>query len=231
MLYPSESRSTKLEFERKVLKKRLRSNFRIFSALGAENPKIASDKKNIVIQMLNGTNVFLIGMMGAGKSTVGKLLAQKLSYNFLDTDPLIEQCAGKSISEIFANDGEETFRDLEQQVLSQVSTYTRLVVATGGGIVMRSLNWSHLHDGIVVWIDVSVDILYDRLKTESTHRPLLQTADPLQKLRDLYNQRCDRYAQADISIMISESETPEAVSDRLIAMIESRITPDRLKQQ
>ena len=90
--------------------------------------------------MLNGTNIFLIGMMGAGKSTVGKLLAQKLGYNFLDTDPLIEKCAGKSIPEIFAKDGEETFRDLEQQVLSQVSAYTRLVVATGGGIVMRSLN-------------------------------------------------------------------------------------------
>ncbi|OIP75715.1 MAG: shikimate kinase [Oscillatoriales cyanobacterium CG2_30_44_21] len=180
--------------------------------------------------MLNGTNIFLIGMMGAGKSTVGKILAQKLGYNFLDTDPLIEQCAGKSISEIFAHDGEEAFRDLEQQVLSQVSTYTRLVVATGGGIVMRSLNWSHLHDGLVVWIDVPVDILHDRLKTESAQRPLLQIADPLQKLHDLYNQRRDRYAQADISIMVTDSETPEAVSDRLIAMIAARITPDHLKQ-
>ena len=182
-------------------------------------------------QMLNGTNIFLIGMMGAGKSTVGKLLAAKIGYNFLDTDPLIEQCAGKSIPEIFANDGEQTFRDLEQQVLSQVSAYTRLVVATGGGIVMRSLNWSHLHDGIVVWIDVPVDILYDRLKNESDHRPLLQTEDPLQRLKDLYEQRRDRYAQADISIMVNADETPVEISDRLLEAIKTRITPDRLKQE
>jgi shikimate kinase len=180
--------------------------------------------------MLNGTNIFLIGMMGAGKSTVGKLLAQQLGYNFIDTDPLIEQCAGKSIPEIFADDGEDKFRDLEQKVLSQVSAHTRLVVATGGGIVMRSLNWSHLHDGIVVWIDVPVDVLYDRLKTASEKRPLLQTDDPLQTLNDIYSQRRDRYAQADISIMVNADETSEAVSNRLLNMIQTRITPNRLRQ-
>ncbi len=179
--------------------------------------------------MLNGTNIFLIGMMGAGKSTIGKLLAQKLGYNFIDTDTLIETCAGKSIPEIFANDGEETFRDLEQQVLSQVSAYTRLVVATGGGIVMRSLNWSHLHDGIVVWIDVPVEVLHDRLKTASEQRPLLETADPLQTLNDIYTKRRDRYAQADISIMVSADEASQEVCDRLLTMIAQRITPDRLR--
>ena len=179
--------------------------------------------------MLNGTNIFLIGIMGAGKSTIGKLLAQKVHYSFVDTDALIEQCAGKSIPEIFANEGEDGFRDLEQQILSQVSAYTRLVIATGGGIVMRSLNWSHLHDGIVVWIDVPVEVLYDRLKTESEQRPLLQTKDPFQRLNNLYEQRRDRYAQADISIMVNADETPEAVSDRLFDMILNRIEPDRLK--
>jgi shikimate kinase len=105
------------------------------------------------------------------------------------------------------------------------------VVATGGGIVMRSLNWSHLHDGIVVWIDVPVEVLYDRLKTESEHRPLLQTEAPLQRLNDLYEQRRDRYAQADISIMVNAEETPEAVSDRLFDMILNRLEPDRLKHE
>jgi shikimate kinase len=180
--------------------------------------------------MLNGTNIFLVGMMGAGKSTIGKLLAPKLNYNFLDTDTLIEKCAGKSIPEIFAQEGEEKFRDLEQQILSQVSAHTRLVIATGGGIVMRSLNWSHLHDGIVVWIDVPVEILYDRLSQSSEPRPLLQTVDPLQRLHDLDDQRRDRYAQADIFIVVSADETPEQVSDRLLTMIHNRITPDRLKQ-
>ncbi|MFN6168396.1 MAG: shikimate kinase, partial [Pseudanabaena sp.] len=138
--------------------------------------------------MLNGTNIFLIGMMGAGKSTIGKLLAQKVHYSFVDTDALIEQCAGKSIPEIFANEGEDGFRDLEQQILSQVSAYTRLAIATGGGIVMPSLNWSQLHDGIVVLNDVPVEVLYDRLKTESEQRPLLQTKDPFQRLNNLYEQ-------------------------------------------
>ena len=181
--------------------------------------------------MLNGTNIFLIGMMGAGKSTVGKHLAQKLGYNFLDTDPLIEQCAGKPISTIFVEDGEETFRDIEQQVLAQVASHTRLVVATGGGIVIRSLNWSHLHDGIVIWIDVPIETLHDRLKTASEPRPLLQTIDPLQTLNDIYSKRRDRYAQADISIMVSADETPEAVCDRLLKMIRTKITPDRLRQK
>ncbi|MFO0209692.1 MAG: shikimate kinase, partial [Pseudanabaena sp.] len=79
------------------------------------------------------------------------------------------------------------------------------------------------------WIDVPVEILYDRLKTESEHRPLLQTKDPFQRLNNLYEQRRDRYAQADISIMVNADETPEAVSDRLFDMILNRIEPDRLK--
>ncbi len=191
--------------------------------------KLIQNPNFILNLMLNGTNIFLVGMMGARKSTVGKVLAQKLNYSFLDTDNLIEQAAGKSIPAIFAEDGEEKFRDLEQQVLSQVSAYTRLVVATGGGIVLRSLNWSHLHDGIVVWIDVPVDILYDRLSQSSGSRPLLQTADPLQRLRDLDEQRRDRYAQADVSIVVTIDETPEQVSDRLLTMINNRLTPDRLK--
>ena len=179
--------------------------------------------------MLNGTNVFLIGMMGAGKSTVGQLLAQKLGYGFVDTDVLIEKCAGKSIPNIFTEDGEEAFRDWEQQVLSQLSSHTRLVVATGGGIVLRSLNWSHLHDGIVAWIDLPVAVLYHRLKTGTAHRPLLHTPDPLAKLTEIYDQRRDRYAQADISIMVTAEETPENVGDRLLKMIYARIEPDRLK--
>ena len=96
---------------------------------------------------------------------------------------------------------------------------------------MRSLNWSHLHDGIVVWIDVPIEILYDRLKTESAHRPLLQTEDPMQRLSDLYEQRRDRYAQADISIMVNADETPPDISDRLFEMIYNRIEPDHLKNQ
>ena len=90
--------------------------------------------------LLKGINVFLIGMMGAGKTTVGGLLASELGYGFCDTDALIEQIAGKTINEIFAEDGEETFRQLETQVLSELSAYQQLIVATGGGIVLKPQN-------------------------------------------------------------------------------------------
>jgi shikimate kinase len=120
--------------------------------------------------MLDGTNVFLIGMMGAGKSTIGQLLAQKLQYHFFDTDDLIERSAGRKIPEIFANSGELVFRQFEHLVLSEVAAYTNLVVATGGGIVLDRMNWSYLRYGIVVWLDVPVNVLHQRLAAHSVKR-------------------------------------------------------------
>ena len=105
---------------------------------------------DLVNNLLKGTSVFLIGMMGVGKTTVGNLLATELGYRFFDTDDLIEKVAGKTIKEIFADDGEESFRELEGLVLSDLSAYTKLVVATGGGIVLRQMNWSYLRHGLVI---------------------------------------------------------------------------------
>lgn len=180
--------------------------------------------------MLNGTSLFLIGMMGAGKSTVGRLLAQKLQYQFVDTDELIERCTGKTIPEIFANAGEAAFREVEHQVLAEISAYTRLAIATGGGIVMNPMNWAHLHNGVVVWLDVPIPELYRRLQHSSHPRPLLQTADPLATLTKIYEQRRDRYAQADIQFTVTEQEPVELVCDRLLSVIQSRIELDRLKK-
>ncbi|NER06556.1 MAG: shikimate kinase, partial [Okeania sp. SIO3C4] len=111
-------------------------------------------------KLLQGVNLYLVGMMGAGKTTVGELLAKDLGYRFLDMDSLISQVAGKSINEIFADRGEAGFRQLETNVLAEVSSYKNLTIATGGGIVINPFNWSYLQHGIVVWLDVPIEVLH-----------------------------------------------------------------------
>lgn len=170
--------------------------------------------------LLQGVNLYLIGMMGSGKTTVGRLLAKHLGYGFVDTDDVIIQAAGKSINQLFAESGEAAFRQLESDVLSQVCAFTKLTIATGGGIVMRQENWSYLHHGLIVWLDAPVELLYSRLQ-EDTTRPLLHDVDPQGKLRSLLEQRQSLYSQADLHITISEGETPEEIATRVMEAIPS----------
>ncbi|QLE57791.1 shikimate kinase [Nostoc sp. TCL26-01] len=170
--------------------------------------------------LLKGVNVYLIGMMGTGKTTVGNLLAQQLAYRFVDTDEIICQASKKSINQIFAEAGEEAFRQLESDVLAQICAYTQLAIATGGGIILRQENWGYLHHGLVVWLDAPVDLLYARL-AEDTTRPLLQEPDPQGKLRSLFAQRTPLYSQADLRITVNEGETPEQIANKVMAAIPS----------
>jgi shikimate kinase len=172
-----------------------------------------------VINLLKGVNLYLVGMMGVGKTTVGKLLAEEIGYRFVDTDEVIVKAAGKSIHEIFAQNSEAEFRQLESDVLAQVCAYTKLVIATGGGIVMQQHNWSYLHHGLIVWLDVPVQIILQRLAEDDT-RPLLQD-DPESKLRSLLEQRQPMYSQADLHITINATETPEEIATRILATIPS----------
>ncbi len=174
--------------------------------------------------LLRGVNLYLIGMMGAGKSTLGEAMAARLGYRFLDTDRLIEQATQQTISDIFAAVGEDEFRAIESQVLSQVSPYTRLVVATGGGIVLRQENWWHLRQGLVVWVDVPVAELQRRLAIDD-QRPLLQRPDWQTHLETLLRDRRDRYAEADIHLSVAVGEAPQASCDRLFALLRDRILP------
>lgn len=167
---------------------------------------------------LQSLNVYLIGMMGCGKSATGKLLAQQLGYQFFDTDDLIVQATGLTISQIFAEAGEAEFRKIETQVLSQLSAYTRLVVATGGGIVLERMNWSHMQQGLVIWLEVEPETLLDRLKEDAT-RPLLQGTDPQSKLRTLLEQRHHLYAQADVKVRVEKHDSPESVVDTMMSEI------------
>lgn len=165
--------------------------------------------------------------MGSGKTTVGKILAKALNYRFFDTDLVIEQLAKQSVSEIFATSGEAAFRELETQVLAELSAYHRLAIATGGGIILQRKNWSYLQHGLVVWLDLPVEQICDRLQSD-TSRPLLQNADLREKLTALLEQRRTLYAQADLHISIQPNETPDQLALRILEAIPTVLQSERL---
>ncbi len=174
---------------------------------------------------LKGVNLYLVGMMGSGKTTVAQCLAHLLDYRFLDTDAVIEQVAGRSIPEIFATDGEANFRQIETQVLAQVTEYTRMAIATGGGIVLDRQNWSYLQQGVVVWLDVPIDQLCQRLQGDEG-RPLLKTADPKQTLTKLLGDRQNLYAQADVKVTVAPDEEPDQTAERVLHEIQTILRPE-----
>ena len=179
-----------------------------------------ADSTPTLKQRLAGRSLYLVGMMGSGKTSTGRPLAERLGYGFVDADAVIEQAAGCNIPEIFDRDGEAGFRSLESQVLSAISQRHSLVVATGGGVVTQPENWGMLHSGIVIWLDVVPDQLLQRLNADSTVRPLLQTADPEAALNALLNERRPLYAEADLTVVIND-ETPEAVADGILQLVPS----------
>ena len=162
--------------------------------------------------LLQGLNIYLIGMMGSGKTTIGKHLAKDFNYRFVDTDDTIEAIANSSIASIFEQSGETYFRELETKVLSELSVYTRSVVSTGGGIIGQPINWSYLRQGLVFWLDVDVEILKTRVARDST-RPLADKLEPLLETRR------PLYAQADLQIAIESEQPPEEISKQIIEAI------------
>ena len=169
-------------------------------------------------QRLGGRSLYLVGMMGSGKTSTGRPLAEQLGYGFVDADAVIEQAAGCTIPEIFERDGEAGFRDLENQVLNAISQRHSLVVATGGGVVTQPENWGLLHSGIVIWLDVVPEQLMERLRADSTIRPLLQTEDPDAALNALLAERRALYAEADLTVVIQQ-ETPAEVADGILQLL------------
>lgn len=178
----------------------------------------ASGTRSELARRLAGLNLYLVGMMGAGKSAVGRPLAEALGYRFIDADTTLEQVAGRSIAEIFASDGEAGFRQLETAVLGQIAGWHSLVVATGGGVVTRSQNWGHLHQGVVIWLDAPEELLLSRLTADPTRRPLLEQSDPAARLRALLEQRRPLYAQADLQVP-QGTESPAEVAARVLAAL------------
>jgi shikimate kinase len=145
-------------------------------------------------------NVALIGFMGSGKTSVGRALAEILGFEFVDTDELIETRAHKRISEIFENDGEDAFRQLEESVVAELANANRLVISTGGGLPTRQSNLDRLKThALVACLWVSPEKVFERVRNQ-THRPLLNVPDPLDRIRKLLEQRTPFYKQADVLI-------------------------------
>lgn len=140
--------------------------------------------------------IVLVGLPGSGKTTVGKQLARRLKLPFVDSDHVIEDRLGCSIREFFEREGEDRFRDVEQEVIDELSRGQACVLSTGGGAVLRSANRQHLHDrGKVVYLRSTPEDVYRRVRHDR-NRPLLLVADPLQRLRDLYEARDPLYREA-----------------------------------
>ena len=168
--------------------------------------------------LLQGINIFLVGMMGSGKTTVGKELAQHLKYRFFDTDTLIEQIKQKTINDIFLEEGEEAFRILESNILSELASCTKSVIATGGGIVLERKNWSYLHHGLIIWLDASIPLLTKRLNN-TTSRPLLKQNQLSIELDALLKKRHVLYEQGDLKVIINEHDSSDDTVNKILKSI------------
>jgi shikimate kinase len=144
---------------------------------------------------LNSQLIALIGLPGSGKSTVGRQLARRLDLPFLDSDHAVEERLGCSIRDYFEREGEDSFRDVEEAVIDELTSVANGVLSTGGGSVLRPANRQHLRErGHVVYLRSSPDELFRRLRHD-VNRPLLQVADPLGRLRELYTERDPLYRE------------------------------------
>jgi shikimate kinase len=163
-------------------------------------------------------NIILTGFMGVGKTIVGTRLASDLGYAFVDTDTLIESDQHMTITEVFAKFGEPFFRDVEARIIREVMQGEGQVVSTGGGAVIRDMNRDAFKKaGLVVCLTARPETIYERIKHE-THRPLLQTADPKAKIKELLDSREKFYAKADVII-----DTSNMTVDEVITAIKERV--------
>ncbi|RAL44009.1 hypothetical protein DM860_014146 [Cuscuta australis] len=182
---------------------------------------VLKSKSEEIVPYLSGRCIYLVGMMGSGKTTVGRIMAEALDYSFFDCDTLIEQAVGgSSVSEIFKIHGEGFFRDNETEVLRKLSLMRQIVVSTGGGAVVRPINWKYMHKGVSVWLDVPVDALARRISSVGTHsRPLLHNesgdiyAKTLKRLSTLLNERGNAYANAKARVCLEKNAAKRGSCD------------------
>ncbi len=163
-------------------------------------------------------SIVLVGLMGAGKTTLGKRLAARLNLPFVDADEEIERAAGLSIAEIFARFGEPAFRDGERRVIARLISGPVQVIATGGGAFVDAQTRALiLASGIAIWLQADIDVLVERTARRDT-RPLLKTGDPKVVLTDLLHQRTPAYAQAHIHVKSGRGPHDASVDTILAAV-------------
>jgi shikimate kinase len=163
-------------------------------------------------------NIVFTGFMGVGKSKTGKIVAERLKLPFFDTDCLIEKKSGLSINEIFEKFGESYFRNIENEIVKEVSEKKSVVISCGGGVVLNLENIKLLRkDAIVINLYSSPEVIFERLKNE-TNRPLLKYEDPLNKIKELLLKRKDAYAMCDFSFN-TDGKTYCEVADDILKII------------
>lgn len=167
---------------------------------------------------LGDRSLVLVGMMGAGKTTIGRRLASRIGLPFTDVDSEIEKAAGQSVADIFAQYGEEHFRAGEQRVFLRLLEEGPRVLASGGGAFMSDVIRDHIaRHGISIWLKADFDILYKRVRRRS-HRPLLKTSDPEKVLRDLITARDPIYAKSNITAHSRDVPHDQVVSEIIDAI-------------
>jgi shikimate kinase len=167
------------------------------------------------------SRIFLVGLMGAGKTTLGKQLAKTLKLKFVDSDEEIEKRTGVTIATIFDIEGEAGFRDREAAVIDELTQRDAIVLATGGGAVLREENRMHLKQrGITVYLNATVDHLYNRTKRDHK-RPLLQTADPKARLQELFDLRDPLYREVADIVLSTGKQPVKTVLQHLLEQLET----------
>lgn len=172
--------------------------------------------------------VVMVGMMGAGKTAVGRALAARLGVAFLDSDAEIEAAANLTVPEIFARDGEAFFRKRETEVIARLLDGSHGVLSTGGGAYLADVNRANISQrGVAVWLNADIDLLWNRVRHKDT-RPLLRTRDPKRTLTELYQARVPIYKKADLSVPCDAKLSIEAMTTRVVDVLLTR--PDVLEQ-
>ena len=168
---------------------------------------------------MSDKNIVLIGFMGTGKSTVGKILAKKMNRALVDIDHRVEEKEKRKISEIFEKEGEDYFRRLEKETIRDVVSHSGQVITTGGGAVMDAENLAALKSGgFLVALTASAETIYQRVK-DTRHRPLLKSGDLLAQIRQLLEARRPAYDKADLHFA-SDGKTGAQVADQILEALE-----------
>ena len=183
-------------------------------------------KREMLQQLIGDRPIVLIGMMGAGKTTVGRRLATRLGRHFVDSDEEVEKAAGMSIEDIFAAHGEADFRAGEVKVIARLLKESGMVLGTGGGAFMNAETRAVIKETAVsVWIKADFDLLFQRVSRRS-NRPLLKTANPRETLQKLIDARYSTYAEADITIVSRDVPQDQVASEVIDAIVARYGTPD-----
>lgn len=166
-------------------------------------------------------NIILTGFMGTGKTAVGKRLAKKLARRFVDIDAEIEKRENMSIDDIFKTQGEKRFRDIETEILRQYSEERNVIIATGGGAVLREENMAYLRkNGIIFCLHASPETIFERT-SRSNMRPLLNVQNPMQKIRELLANRRPFYEKAGIMIE-TDKKNPLEIAEEIVEIVKCK---------